>query len=106
VRNRRSGLATAAIIVAASLVPNHASAAQLPPAGPYPDAECNWDSRMDIYIAPNGTMFECVCEWLFDSEDCGWFEVPPAKATRIRQRARITLHVRALPRMVVIAWRA
>lgn len=101
-RNRRSGLATAAIIVAASLVPNHASAAQLPPAGPYPDAPCNLASRMDIYIGPDGTLWECVCEALTTGHVCDWYDQGPVNRARLLRRVKLRLHVRQLPRMVVI----
>lgn len=101
----RRGLLTAAILVGACLVPEHGDAAQLPPSGPFPDAPCTMASRMDIYIGPDGTLWECVCEALKAGHVCDWYDQGPATAARNarrRKRALVRLHVRVLPRLVVI----
>lgn len=104
-RSRRAGWATLLLLCAACLVPEHGNAEQLPPSGPFPDAPCNMASRMDIYIGPDGTLWECVCEALKAGHVCDWFDQGPATAARNqkrRKRALVRLRVRILPRLVVI----
>jgi hypothetical protein len=96
----RSGLVTAAIIVAACLVPEHAPAAihAAPPA-----QECQHDPAAtdaagpgDLVITADGTWFECVCEMrVFTVPDCGWYEIlqparDPQRARRIPLSAKRT----------------
>jgi hypothetical protein len=47
--------------------------ASLPPVGPYPDAPCNLSARMDIYVAPDGDLWECICEALKTGHTCDWY---------------------------------
>jgi hypothetical protein len=103
----RKGLATAAILVAACLVPEHGDAAvrpELPPAGPFPDAPCTLASRMDIYVGPDGTFWECVCEALKSGHVCDWYAT--SEPNELRKRVKARLRVKKLPRMVVIRWPA
>lgn len=103
--SRRAGLGTMLLLCAACVVPEHGHAGQLPPSGPFPDAPCNLSSRMDIYIGPDGTLWECVCEALKAGHVCDWYDQGPvagARNSRLRKRALVSLHVRALPRLVVI----
>lgn len=76
---------------------------ELPPAGPFPDAVCNEEAAMDIYVGPDGTLWECVCETMPSGVPaCDWYDQGPVKARRIRRAAKLHLHVRVLPRLVVI----
>lgn len=80
-----------------------APAGMLPPSGPFPDAECNEDAVHDIYIDHDGVLWECVCQTMvFGPPDCVWYEVPPMQALRLRKALRVRMHVRLLPRLVVI----
>lgn len=104
-RMRRPRLALVFLVVCCALaviVDAKTFAAQLPPAGPFPDAVCNWDARMDIYIGPDGTLWECVCEQLQEGHACDWFEQGNVRANRLRRAARSRYHLRAIPRLVVI----
>lgn len=80
----------------------HAAAPMLPPSGPFPDAVCDEAARMDIYIAPDGHLYECVCEKLVDDVACDWFDQGQVRSASLRRRARAKLHVRTLPRLIVI----
>lgn len=115
----RSGVITAAIVLAACLVPEHAPAAtlatpagvvsQLPPVGPYPDDECTRENSPGIYIGPTGMLWECICEERQyvapDPDDCAWYDqglVSRSRAAKLVRKAQVRLRVTRLPRMVVI----
>lgn len=91
----------ALIIGAAHAMPAHAQ--ELPPVGPFPDRVCNLLSRTDFYHAPDGTIWECVCELLPSGRHiCDWYEqghapVPPARP----HRRRIVRHAIVKHRVVV-----
>lgn len=103
----RNGLITTLLIIGACLVPEHAQAGthakapkpvihrELPPVGPFPDAPCNEDSRMDIYLAPDGTLWECVCEALATEHACDWYEQGSWKTSKMRRRFTIRTPLRA-----------
>lgn len=84
-------------------------AASLPPVGPYPDAECNTGNSPGIYIGPDGVLWECICEERQfvtpDDDDCHWYEqglaTRPRNAKLVR-KAKVSLRVTRLPRLVVI----
>lgn len=78
-------------------------ASQLPPSGPFPDAECNEDAAHDIYIGPDKAFWECVCQtMIFGPPDCQWYEVPSEVEARLRRRVKARYHLRVIPRLKVI----
>lgn len=93
----KAGLVTAALIVAACSVPD--SRAQLPPVGPFPDAPCNLANRMNVYIGPDGTLWECVCEALTSGHVCDWYD---QGSVRTKPRKKVRMQLRVLPRVMVI----
>lgn len=74
----------------------------LPPVGDFPDAPCTLANRMNIFIAEDGTMFECVCEALTQGHVCSWYHVADGPGAQLRRRLKARLHLRVLPRMVVL----
>lgn len=114
----RRGLVTAAIIVAACVVPEHGHAAPRSPApilyANPPGAECSESFVGALHIDEDGTWFECVCEVLkYGPPVCDWYEIttPAQDPQALRRRAvklrRIPasykLHHR-MPRMIVTGW--
>lgn len=77
-------------------------ARMLPPVGEFPDAPCTLANRMNIFIAEDGTMFECVCEALTQGHVCSWYHVADGPGADLRRRLKVRLHVRVLPYMVVL----
>lgn len=81
-------------------------AAQLPPVGDYPDAECTYDSSGDIYVSPTGHFWECICEKrTFIEDDCGWYNQGPinsARNAKLRKLIKKRLHVRVIPRSTLV----
>lgn len=102
----RLGVVIAGFVILASalalILTSSASAAMLPPSGPFPDAPCNLANRMNIFIAEDGTLYECVCEALASGHVCDWFEQGSVSSASLRRRAHVRLRVRVLPRLVVI----
>jgi len=80
-------------------------AEELPPAGPYPDRPCTLANRMDFYHAPDGTLWECVCEALKTGHVCDWFTVGTVKPLATRTHHRRNAHVRLITpvRIVMVA---
>jgi hypothetical protein len=78
-------LALAALVCLPFVVPEHSNAGQLPPSGPFPDRPCNLAARMNIYVGPDGTLWECVCEALASGHACDWFDQGPVNARKLRR---------------------
>lgn len=92
------------ILAAALALPAAAAAQDLPPVGDFPDRPCTLASRMDIYHAPDGTIYECVCEALVAGHVCDWYEqgwAEPLPAAR-KHRRRIPARTHARSHRVVV----
>lgn len=74
----------------------------LPPVGPYPDAECNYESSGDVYIGADANFWECICEKrTFIPDDCAWYNQGPVSAS-LKRRLKARYHFRAIPRLRVL----
>lgn len=94
------------LIAALALLPAAALAGELPPSGPFPDRPCTLASRTNFYHAPDGTIWECVCEALSSGHVCDWYEQGWAEplATRKHRIPRphhARIRVSAAPRLVI-----
>lgn len=74
-----------ALAVALVLVPAATAGAELGPTGPFPDRPCNLAARMNIYIGPDGTLWECVCEALTQGHVCDWYDQGKVSGEEMRR---------------------
>lgn len=85
----RIAVIVALIIAAAIAMPARAAAQELPPSGDFPDRPCGPLNSSDFYHAPDGWIYECVCEKLPSGEHvCDWYEQGWAEPLAARKHPR------------------